>query len=167
MTTDPKPVQPTGEPGVDALIDALVCPTCRTIYNAAKAECADLWHFDNRPCAGCSAAATGLDRLEYRHKADCPQFDAFYDASDEDLAEMVPPAPAEALPAEPHEPLADYIEAAERAAYERGKAEGRRLAAAAIRSADTSVWPGGRQSDVNACQEAAATLAETGGSDAA
>lgn len=48
MTTDPKPVQPTGEPNVDALIDALVCPSCRTIYNAAKAKCADPWHYDNR-----------------------------------------------------------------------------------------------------------------------
>lgn len=54
MTTpDPelRRVEPTGNPRVDALIDAMVCPSCRTIYNAAKAKCADLWHHDNRPAA--------------------------------------------------------------------------------------------------------------------
>lgn len=46
----PKPVEPTGNPRVDALIDALVCPTCRTVYNAAKANCVDAWHYDNQRC---------------------------------------------------------------------------------------------------------------------
>lgn len=46
---EPRPVEPTGNPRVDALIDAMVCPSCRTIYNAAKAKCDDPWHYDNRP----------------------------------------------------------------------------------------------------------------------
>lgn len=46
-----------------------------------------------RPCVGCGAEAAGLDRLEYQHEQHCPKFDAFYDASDADLAAMVPPGP--------------------------------------------------------------------------
>jgi hypothetical protein len=53
---EPRRVEPTGNPRVDALIDALVCPSCRTIYNAAKARCADRWHRDNQP-AGPRAGA--------------------------------------------------------------------------------------------------------------
>lgn len=42
-------------------------------------------------CAGCRAAGTGADRLDYFHDRDCPLFSAFYDAPDEELAGMVPP----------------------------------------------------------------------------
>jgi hypothetical protein len=56
-TGDPRPVQPTGDPGVDRLIDALVCPSCRTIFNARKANCADLWHYDNQVAAQSSINA--------------------------------------------------------------------------------------------------------------
>lgn len=44
-----------------------------------------------RSCPGCEAFARGADRLDYHHLNGCPSFDAFYDASDEELAAMVPP----------------------------------------------------------------------------
>jgi hypothetical protein len=52
-----------------------------------------------------------------------------------------------------------YIRAQVDAAYQRGLTEGRSQAAAAVRAADTSAWPGGRQGDIDACQELAAGLA--------
>lgn len=48
--------------------------------------------------------------------------------------------------------LRPFVEAVHRA--------GREAAAADIRSADTSGWPAGRQSEVDGCREAAAKIAE-------
>jgi hypothetical protein len=50
------------------------------------------------PCAGCGAEDAGLDRLAYRHEPHCSKFDAFYDASDDELAAMVPPRPGGSAP---------------------------------------------------------------------
>lgn len=47
-------------------------------------------------CSGCLAADKGADRLDYRHARGCPAYDAFYDATDEELSGIVarhlPPA---------------------------------------------------------------------------
>lgn len=40
-------------------------------------------------CAGCAAEANGEDRLSYTHRRACSSYDAFYDASDSELAVMV------------------------------------------------------------------------------
>lgn len=72
-TGDPRPVQPTGNPVIDRLIDALVCPTCRTIYNARKANCADLWHHDNQPASatvGEPVALAEADRIAQENLAE-------------------------------------------------------------------------------------------------
>lgn len=45
-------------------------------------------------------------------------------------------------------------------AYRAGYAHGRQEAAAAIRAADTSGWPGCSQSEVDRCQELAARIAD-------
>lgn len=70
---EPRRVEPTGDPRVDALIDAMVCPSCRTIYNAAKAKCSDLWHHDNQLATG--GIVTQPDcHLTGMHPADCPAY---------------------------------------------------------------------------------------------
>ncbi len=40
-------------------------------------------------CRGCIAATNGADRLDYRHDCDCNRYDAFYDATDNELLRMV------------------------------------------------------------------------------
>lgn len=126
MTTpDPelRRVEPTGNPRVDALIDAMVCPSCRTIYNAAKAKCADPWHHDNRPEPDDLSAV-----LAKRLQADQIDLSDLHEATfGERIRRAMATQRITVLPPAPELAQVDVDNAWNRG-YERGVAEGRRQA---------------------------------------
>jgi hypothetical protein len=115
--SEPRRVEPTGDPAVDALISAMVCPSCRTIYNAAKAQCTDPWHHDNRPAIGGTVPADTLSVAEHDGCTWPARLSGLTDAAAQELAErfrvaLAAPGRITVLPPTEVE--------REQAAYERG-----------------------------------------------